>query len=278
MFAKDKNRVLSVIQPLSGAEILWEGQPPPKGMKNAIDKAIKNITIVELKDGVKVELPSGNNIEVTKEMVGDNKKYLLLTLAIGGKKRPIPLRLVKIENTWKIDPTPIINEIKHKSNNCRRMMNIASISRACISYVRKNKGEIPLDLTVLKDLPNVINIKEYTIVAKGNIADQLKPGSTVLVREIKTDDNGRYAAGYLDGHADFRKENRTRVLTDKKVRAVCKVCGAWVEGGDIRDDVVSNFTINHINKCSKNKLGTLIRYIYPNETEFNSLKQDKKEK
>lgn len=106
MFANDKEGVLSVILPVSGAKILWQGESLPEGVLKVIKIALQNLSITEVKEGETVELPNGKSFEVKKGMVEDNKKLIWITM--GGEKMPTPVWIIKIKGDWKVDASPFI--------------------------------------------------------------------------------------------------------------------------------------------------------------------------
>ncbi len=106
MLSKNEKGVRSVILPAEDAELLWQGEAPPKGMLEKIDKSIENMVITEPKEGETVMLPDGRSIVMKKGMIGKDKTMILMTL--GGEKMPIPLMLSKVKGEWKIDASPLI--------------------------------------------------------------------------------------------------------------------------------------------------------------------------
>ncbi len=100
----DKEGVLSTILPAEGAEILWQGQAPPKEMLKQIEKAVQNLSIIEINEGETVELPNGKSFVITKEMI--NTRFIWVTM--GGKRMPTPFLILKVKGNWKIDAKPLI--------------------------------------------------------------------------------------------------------------------------------------------------------------------------
>lgn len=82
---------------------------------------------------------------------------------------------------------------------------------------------------------------------------------------------------YVSVSGVFVNSGEEDIATVNKVRAVCNKCGAWVEGKDLNDATVSNFSVKHPNSCKSGNAREIIDYIYPSDGRFDSLKNEKME-
>ena len=269
--SKDKAGIQQTMLPNRHAAVLWQGHVPPREALAQIKAQFEKMTCRECEAGETINLPGKGKLKVTDSMVNESRKMLFPVM--NGQTMPTLLPVHLVNGKWRVDASSIVNQFA----NAGRIRNVTQITRACLSYSENNNGNIPVNLSQVDNIPKSIDDSKYKIVAKGNIADYERHGSTVLVKEIKADDNDSYATGYLDGHADFRKQKQDHASTNRKVRAVCNACGAWVEGDGIQDEVIT-FSTNHLNKCGKNKQGKIISFIYSTNKKYSSLKQNKKEK
>ena len=92
-------------------------------------------------------------------------------------------------------------------------------------------------------------------------------------------DNWRRDAlgGYVSVSGVFVNSWEDDTATVNKVRAVCNKCGAWIEGKNLKDAAVLNFSEKHSNSCKSAKTREIIDYIHPSDGRFDSLKKEKME-
>ena len=110
----DADSIKATILPNKDSEILWQGNPPPKEIKEQVAKSLDDLKLVPIKEGEKVTLPDGKELVVGKEMVGDKKMFVWVE--IQGSRLPTPFSMEKTAEGWRIDATPLIEARKATKN------------------------------------------------------------------------------------------------------------------------------------------------------------------
>lgn len=268
--SKDEAALRQAILPTPGAEVLWQGPVLSKEAVLQTKAMLHKAVFRECKAGQTIDIPGEGKLRITDSMVDENRKMFLPV--IDGRPMPPCLTLCLAGGKWKIDASDIIQQ----ELRSRRIEKVAQLARLCMSYSDRNEGRIPAELSSLKNLPKDIHLEVYVIVARGNVQDYQDHGATILVREKKNDDSGEFAAGYLDGHADFRNPKKEAAIKAKGVRVVCNVCGAWISCASYPDKRASNFIEEHFAKCVPGKIGMVISIVHPSDERFETLKETEK--
>jgi hypothetical protein len=95
-------RAVTLPAPARDFEVLLLGQGPPPDQVEAVKAQIAKQKIRVLKPGDEFTLPGGRKLKVQPEEVGDDRAVLLPEGA------PLPTRVRKVENRWRVDASPII--------------------------------------------------------------------------------------------------------------------------------------------------------------------------
>ena len=107
MLSNDEAGVRREVLPNPNAEVLWQGEAPPKEALRQIKTQLNSMTCRDCKVGETIDLPGGRRLEVTEQMVNENSK--LLIPSISGEPMPTPLLVIKTKGEWKVDAGPLID-------------------------------------------------------------------------------------------------------------------------------------------------------------------------
>jgi hypothetical protein len=102
VMAQDEAALRVVTLPSADLAWLLRGQPAPPEVINGATAQFAKQPIKRLKDGEKVTLPKGKQYVVTASEVGEDRAVLLPQGA------PVPTRLRKVDNHWKVAADPFI--------------------------------------------------------------------------------------------------------------------------------------------------------------------------
>jgi len=106
ILSNDEAEIRKCILPNPDASILWQGQAPPPDVLSEMQTRLDTMTVRECVVGEIVDLPGGQQMAVTDQLVNANQ--MLVYPVIEGEAMPTPLSLVRIEDQWKVDAAPLI--------------------------------------------------------------------------------------------------------------------------------------------------------------------------
>ncbi len=260
--SKNEQAIRRVILPNKNAAVLWQGV-------SRIRQSLANITgWRECKAGETVALAGKRKLTITDEMVDDNRK--MFVAMVGDQLMPPPVPLVLADGEWKVDASFLIARLV----DLERGRRVGQLCRACLAYAKDHQGNLPSELSQLQNLPKDMAVEDYELVARGRRSDYKRPGSTVLLKEKRNDAAGKCTVGYLDGHVMLESSAEAEAANDKRVRAVCNVCGAWMESKAGMDVNMDRFAARHLTHCEEGWRGTIVKFLYPSDKRYETLKKE----
>lgn len=115
----DEAAVKAVIMPHPDSAILWSGPVPTKDQLVLVQQRMGTVTFRECKAGDTLVLGGGRKFTVTPDMVGPDAKVLVPDMGAQGTSMPMVVK--RIDGTWRVDATPVI-EARMLANQIRESM------------------------------------------------------------------------------------------------------------------------------------------------------------
>lgn len=89
-----------------GADVLWQGQLPPKEMHDELEKSSRAIKLIRIPEGGMISLPDGTSFRLAKDSTSES--IFIAWAEVSGERMPRPFWMVKTDHGWRVDAAPLV--------------------------------------------------------------------------------------------------------------------------------------------------------------------------